>query len=134
MAKYAGIAFIVVILAFLLGFIPMWLKASRSETERTAARAELRISEIQNALASATIDARRGDYERARQSASQFFTALREEADRGGASALTAPQREAAGPLFNQRDNIVTLLARSDPASVDRLSDLHVAFRKATGR
>ncbi len=134
MTKYAVGAFILVILAFLLGFIPMWLKASRSEKDHAAARAEVRVSEIQNTLASATIDARRGDYERARQSASQFFSSLREEVDRETVSAFTASQREALQPLFNQRDNVVTLLARSDPASADRLSDLHVAFRKATGR
>ena len=33
-------------------------------------------------------------------------------------------------PLFAGRDEIITLLARSDPASADRLSDLYVAYRK----
>jgi len=28
------------------------------------------------------------------------------------------------------RDEIITLLARSDPASADRLSDLYVSYRK----
>jgi hypothetical protein len=33
-------------------------------------------------------------------------------------------------PLFAIRDEIITLLARSDPAAADKLSDLFVAYRK----
>jgi hypothetical protein len=32
--------------------------------------------------------------------------------------------------LFVGRDEVITLLARSDPASADRLSDLFVIYRK----
>ena len=132
--KCAVIGVVAAMLAFLLGFIPMWLTAGRNEKARAAALLELRLSQMQNTLASAAIDARRGDYEPARQRASQFFTELRDEADRGNASGFTAAQRDALAPLFNQRDQLITLLARSDPSSADRLSDLHVAYRKATGR
>ena len=31
----------------------------------------------------------------------------------------------------SQRDEIITLLARSDPAAADRLSDLYVSYRQA---
>lgn len=134
MFKGAMIGLVAVILAFVLGFLPMWLKAGRSEKEGDAARAELRVSQLQSTLASAAIDARRGEYERARQAASEFFSRVSEETDRGAESAFTAAQRGALAPLFSQRDQIITLLARSDPASADRLSDLHVAFRKAAGR
>jgi hypothetical protein len=82
-------------------------------------------------LASAAIDARRGDYEPARQGASEFFTELRAEMDRGAKSALTEAQRAALEPMFAQRDNIITLLARSDPAAADRLSDIYAGYRKA---
>jgi hypothetical protein len=134
MFKCAAIGVVAAVLGFLLGFIPMWLTADRNEKARDAARLELRLSQMQNTLASAAIDARRGDYEPARQRASQFFSELRDEADRGSASGFTATQRDALAPLFNQRDQLITLLARSDPSSADRLSDLHVAYRKATGR
>jgi hypothetical protein len=36
-------------------------------------------------------------------------------------------------PLFAGRDEVITLLARSDPAAADRLSDLFAAYRKAVG-
>lgn len=125
---YLGVALAV----FLLGLVPMWLKARENASQRDAARRELRVSRTQNALASAAVDAARGEYEPARQSASDFFTALREEVDAaGGESTLTPQQRESLRPLLTQRDDAITLLARSDPAAAARLLDLHAAFRKA---
>ncbi|HLM56185.1 MAG TPA: hypothetical protein VK422_08630 [Pyrinomonadaceae bacterium] len=75
--------------------------------------------------------ARRGEYETARQTASDFFTALRTELDADDDSPFSPRQREAAGPLLDRRDAIITLLARSDPASAERLSDLYVSYRAA---
>ncbi len=117
---------------FLLGLVPMWLSARGRAAERDEARRELRLCRIQGGLAAAALDARRGDYEPARQGASSFFTALREQVD-GDASDLTQAQRESARPLLDRRDDLITLLARSDPASADRLSDLHASYRKAVG-
>jgi hypothetical protein len=123
---YAGVLLVI----FLLGFVPMWLKTrtvtrSLVETER-----QLVLVRMQSDLASAVIDARRGDYEPARQAASQFFTSLRAEIDKGNTSNFTLAQRGGMQPLFAGRDELITLLARSDPASADRLSDLYVSYRK----
>jgi hypothetical protein len=65
--------------------------------------------------------------------ASAFFTEARSEIDQGDKSALTREQRDALGPLLAPRDELITLLARSDPASADRLSNLYVAVRKILG-
>ena len=116
--------------AFLLGFIPMWWKSRECSSGLSEAEHQLSQARLENALASAVIDAQRGDYEPARQAASNFFTSLRAETDRGDASALSPAQREGALPLFTRRDEIITLLARSDPVSAERLSDLHVSYRK----
>jgi hypothetical protein len=123
---YAG----VLLAVFLLGFVPMWLRARECGRSLAAAEQQLSLARMQSNLSAAAIDARRGDYEPARQAASQFFTSLRAEQDKGDASVLTRAQREGAGPLFTLRDEIITLLARSDPASADRLSDLYVAYRR----
>jgi len=128
-AIYAG----VLLLGFLLGFVPMWLQARASAAKLADAERRLTIVGMQGDLASAAIDARRGDYEPARQSASRFFTSLRAEIDKGDSSYFTQAQRAGAQPLLDGRDEIITLLARSDPASADRLSELYVAYRKAVG-
>jgi hypothetical protein len=126
---YGGVLLVV----FLLGFVPMWLKARASDARLADAERRLTLVGMQGDLASAAIDARRGDYEPARQAVSQFFTSLRAEIDKGDTSYFTQAQRAGVQPLFAGRDEIITLLARSDPASADRLSDLYVAYRKALG-
>jgi hypothetical protein len=123
---YAG----VLLAVFLLGLIPMWLKARECARGLAESEHQLLLVRMQSNLASATVDARRGDYEPARQAASQFFTSLNGEIDKGDTSAFTQAQRQSLQPLFAGRDDIITLLARNDPASADRLSDLYVSYRK----
>lgn len=135
----------ILILGFILAFVPMWLRsrasqstatehADRARTEGSLAVAlserQLDLARTQNNLAAAAIDARRGDYEAARQAASGFFTSSRDEASRGTDSTLSQAQRQGLQPLLAQRDEIITLLARNDIASADRLSDLYVSFRE----
>jgi hypothetical protein len=123
---YAG----VLLAVFLVGFVPMWLKARTATNTLTETEHQLFLVRTQNDLASAVIDARRGDYEPARQAISRFFTSVREDIDKASNSSYTPTQRQALQPLFASRDELITLLARSDPASADRLSDLFVAYRK----
>jgi hypothetical protein len=123
----------VILIAFLIGFIPMWLKARGCASELVIAQRELNRARLQNTLASATIDARRGDYEPARQAASSFFTSLNAEADKGTDSVLTDSQKQNIRSMFSGRDEIITLLARSDPAAADRLADLYGSYRKFMG-
>jgi len=121
---------IVLIVVFLLGFIPMWLQSRESARNLARAEQHLALARMENTLAAATIDAWRGAYEPARQSAGDFFTAVRTEIDRGEESALSLTQREGVRPLLAQRDDTVTLLARGDPAAADRLADLYSAYRE----
>ena len=118
------------LIAFVLGFVPMWLKSRQCFRSLYEVERQLNLARIQNALVSAIIDARLDDYELARQAASDFFTLLRAEIDRGDDAALSPVQREGVQRLISQRDEIITLLARSDPAAVDRLSDLYGSYRK----
>ena len=118
---YAGVLLIV----FLLGLVPMWLKGRTAANNLAEAEHQLALSKTQNDLASAVIDARRGDYEPARQALSRFFTNINTDS-----SNYTDAQRTSLQPLFAGRDELITLLARNDPASADRLSDLFVSYRK----
>lgn len=62
-----------------------------------------------------------------------FFTNLKAEIDRGRDSVFTEMQRTNLRALFDSRDDAITLLARSDPASADRLVVLYVKYRQALG-
>src|SRR5689334_61613 len=121
---------VVLLVVFLLGLVPMWLKSRTAASNLAEAEHQLILSKMQNDLASSVIDARRGDYEPARQALSRFFTSLRAEMDKGSSSNYTAAQINSMQPLFAGRDELITLLARNDPASADRLSDLFLAYRK----
>lgn len=121
------------IAVYLVGFVPARLELREQTAEREKAEHALTVTRIVKDLGSAAIDARRAQYEPARVEASAFFTAARLEIDQGDKSALTREQRDALGPLLAPRDELITLLARSDPAAADRLSNLYVAVRKVLG-
>jgi hypothetical protein len=123
----------VLLIGVLLGVVPMWLKARGCANELEIAQRELNLARMRNTLASATIDARRGEYEPARQAVSNFFTSLSAEADKATGSVLTDSQKQNIQPLFAGRDEVITLLARSDPAAADRLADLYASYRNVMG-
>ena len=118
--------------AFLIGFVPMWVSSRALKDELHETRRELRRSQIQNTLGSAVVDARRGEYEAARQGASRFFKDVDSELDKPTDSALADQEKSQIAPAVIGRDDIITLLSRSDPAATERLSDLYVAYRRAT--
>lgn len=123
---------LILLFVFLLGLVPMWLRARQRGNELEATRVELRRSQMRSALSAAALDARSGNYEPARKAMSEFFTALNSELERES-SAFDVTQRDAVRPLLTQRDEIITLLARSDPAAADRLTALDASYRKVMG-
>ncbi|HUE85715.1 MAG TPA: hypothetical protein VMO26_06520 [Vicinamibacterales bacterium] len=122
----------VLLVVFLLGFVPMWLQARSRANERDAAHQALRLAQLENTLAAAAIQARRGDYEPAREAASTFYTNLTAELDRMP-SVFTPAQRERMLALLADRDQLITLLARADPAVAERLADAYVSYRETMG-
>lgn len=122
----------VLLIGVLIGLIPMWLLARERGAELELTERNLRLCLLENDLVSAVIEARRGEYERARVMASNFFTSLFEQVDQlSRPSDLPADRRESLRPLLSQRDDIITLLARNDPAAVDRLTELYISYQTA---
>jgi hypothetical protein len=120
--------------AFLLGFVPMWLTSRDDSARLSDATRQLDRVGMENSLASAAVDARLGNYETARQAASDFFTRLRVETDKGVESVLSQAQKDGVQPLLEQRDQIITLLARGDIASAELLSSAYVSFREVMSK
>jgi hypothetical protein len=125
---------VVLLVGLLLGFVPMWLMFRQSADSLAVAERQLNPVKIENGLTAAVLDAQRGDYKASLQAASDFFTLLRAETDKGDASALSPAQREGVQPLFAQQDEIITLLARGDSASADRLSNLYMLYRETMSK
>jgi hypothetical protein len=123
-----GTLFAIAAVAFLVGFLPMWWTAQTrgNDLEDLSARhAEL---QLESTLARAALLARQGEYEAAREAASQFFTELNRAVL---ANAGNDPHLEARRAALTDRDEIITMLARSDPAAADRLAELYMTFRSA---
>ena len=115
---------------FLLGFLPMWFKSSQAIEQRDAAQRGVRLAQLQNSLAAAVIDVQRGDYEPARQLTSDFYTNLRREVETDNASLFTPGQRVGLRSLLAERDELITLLARRDPAATERLFNVYSTYNK----
>jgi len=123
---------LILVVVFLLGLVPMWLTARNRAKERDEAKRELRLSKTENDLGAAVINARRGEYELARQAISRVFTSLQVQCDVSTEpSDLSRAQCEALRPALGQRDELITFLARSDPASADHLTQMYVSYIKA---
>lgn len=129
-----GIFAVIVLIAFLLGLVPMWLNARNIAAEHEVTKKLLVKEEINNSLMRAVIDARLGEYEPARQSASNFFSKLRTEFDREKESAYSADEIGKLKSIFDDRDSTITMLAQRDQASVERLTDIYQTYRQAAGK
>lgn len=115
---------------FLLGFAPMWFRTTRAIEQRDAAQRGVRLAQLQNTVAAAVIEVQRGQYEPARQLTSDFYTNLRRQVDGNSGSVFTSSQREGLRSLLAERDELITLLARSDPAATDRLFVVYSTYNK----
>ena len=98
--------------------------------QRDAAQRGVRLAQLKTTLSAAVIDVQRGQYEPARQLTSDFYTHLRREVDTDNASLFSAGQREGLRSLLSERDELITLLARSDPAATDRLFNVYSTYNK----
>jgi hypothetical protein len=122
---------VLLLIVFLVGFVPTCTIARRRGVERDTAQAALRMSNLQIAIGNAIVDARTGNYEPARQGMSEFFTNLGTEVGRERDSIFNSAQQTKLRTLLAERDATITALARSDPYSPDRLTKLYNQFREA---
>lgn len=116
------------VLAFLIGFGWQYSRAERLEQELNVASKDLAFERLEGKLAAATIEADLGNYEIARQLASDFFTEL--QADIRRAPEETHQQLNA---IAAQRDIIITAASRSDPQTASLIGQLYNTFRIAFG-
>lgn len=123
MRVYISCVLVGFIFGLALGGIP-WLRSGRSleSTERL-----LRRSSIELHLAGAAAMARHGDYAAARDAASRFFTDVRAWLEDG--EGLTPAEQAHLRSVLAERDALITLLARSDPAGAERTTTMYVGYR-----
>jgi len=122
-----------VLAGFLLGLIPVGASLLATRAERDDLRRQLQVAELETSLSSAAVMARHGDYAAARDAASRFFSNATVAID-GGNHGLTPEQLAYLRSALAERDAVITLLARSEPAGAERSTAMYVAYRAASPR
>ena len=128
--KTYGICFLA---GLLIALIPTGIRLIQTQGERDALQQQLRAANLEMNLSSAALMARHGDYAAARDAASRFFTDAAQAVDSGD-KMLTAAQVSFLQSVLADRDALITLLARGDPAGAERSTALYVAHRAAFPR
>ena len=123
--KAYGIWFLV---GLLIGLVPMTVRFIQTRGERNSLQEQLAVGRLEMNLAGAALMARHGDYTAARDAASQFFSDARQAAD-GGDGTLSPAQLTYLQTALAERDALITLLARGDPAGAERSTAMYVAHR-----
>lgn len=124
---------ICVLAGLLIGLIPTAVSLVRTQRERDALQRQMQVADLELSLSSAAVMARHGDYAAARDAASRFFSDATQAVDSGDQT-LTAEQRTYLQSALAERDALITLLARSDPAGAERSTTMYVAYRAAFPR
>ena len=121
---------VAVVVAFLVGFIPQYVKAQRLETELHAAQQAGAGAELRDLVAQAYVQADQKNFGLAATTASRFFNRTREVATQ----TTDATVKNSLESLLTARDKVTAELAKGDPAVVGDLQDLFTRTQQATQR
>jgi hypothetical protein len=119
---------VLLIVAFLAGFLPQYVKATRLERELGEARHESSLAQLRDLAGLAYLQASQKDYGLAAGTSTRFFDRTRQVASQTPDSGGRKPLED----LLNLRDQITGELARGDPGVVNDLQILLVKTRQAT--
>jgi hypothetical protein len=123
------ISAVVVVVAFLGGFVPQYAKARRLETELRQARDVNMSADLRDLVGLAYVQANQKNYGIAATTISGFFNRVREAANQMS----DASAKKAYEDLLVSRDKITAELAKGEVGVMGDLHDLFVKTRKATG-
>jgi hypothetical protein len=119
---------VLLIVAFLGGFLPQYVRGKRLERELGVARQENSLAQLRDLAGLAYLQASQKDYGLAGGTTTLFFDRTREVADQTPDSIGRKPLED----LLNLRDQITGELARGDPGVLNDLQALLVKTRQAT--
>ncbi len=117
------VVIILLIVAFLAGFIPQYIRVKRLENDLSVARHENALAQLRDLAGLAFVQTSQKNYGLAAASSNQFFTRARDIANR----LPDANGRKALEELLASQGKISAELGKGDP---EALGDLHVLFDK----
>jgi hypothetical protein len=123
---FAGV--LLILLAFLTGFLPGYAKGQRQEKELREARQENSLAQLRDLACLAYLQASQKDYGLAAGTSTRLFDRTREVANQ----TLDSADRKSLEDLLSLRDPITSKLATGDSGVVNELQALLVKTRDAT--
>ena len=128
MKNKAVISAIVLVVVFLVGFVPQYAKVNRLNAELRQARLGSASAELRDLVGLAYIQANQKNYGIAAGTIARFFNRVREAANQ----TPDANARKTYEDLLISRDKIAAQLAKGEPGVMGDLQDLFVKTRKVT--
>jgi len=125
----AIIVAIVLVVVFLIGFVPQYLKVNNLEADLRQARQANTSAELRDLAGLAYFQANQKNYGIAAGTAQRFFNRVREVANQ----TPDASAKKTYEDLLTPRDKITAELAKGDPAAMGDLQELFVKTRRTTG-
>ncbi len=117
------VVIMLLIIVFLAGFVPQYIKVKRLENDLSAAKQENVLAQLRDLAGLAFVQTSQKNYGLAAGTSQQFFSRTREVANR----APDANGRKAFEDLLASQDKITAELAKGDP---EALGDLELLFEK----
>lgn len=119
---------VLLVVAFLAGFLPSYAKGKRLENELRAARHENDLAQLRDLAGLVYLQASQKDYGLAAGTSMRFFGRTQEVANQ----TPDASGRKPLEDILTLRDKITTELAKGDPGVLSDLQALFVKTRQAT--
>ena len=120
---------IVVIVVFLVGFLPQYIKTRRLEGELHALQQANANAELRDLAGLSYVQASQKNYGLAAARSARFFNRARE---LGNQATTDPPARKAPEDLMPSRDKVTAELAKGDPGVIGDLQDVFARTRRAT--
>ncbi len=120
---------IFVVVAFLLGFVPEYIKAVHLDGELKTARQENAAAELRDLAGLAYLQVAQKNFGLAADTSGRFFNRLREFANQ----TTDAARRNDLQAIAALQGKVMPELARGDPAVQSDLADVAIKTRQATG-
>jgi hypothetical protein len=117
------VVIVLLIIVFLAGFVPQYMKVKRLENDLSAARQESALAQLRDLAGLAFVQVSQKNYGLAAATSQQFFSRTSEVAKQ----TPDANGRKVLEDLLASQDKITAELAKGDP---EVLGDLQVLFEK----
>jgi outer membrane cobalamin receptor len=126
--KKIAIAAGILILAFLLGYLPSMINSRATEQQNVELAHKLKGAELGSQLAMASYEVNRNNYANAAQFSSKFFDGLRDSINESNDQAL----KQKLQAMLARRDEITANLAQADPSVKEKLAQMVADYFEAT--